>query len=370
MRKIFISWLTICGVLFGLWLSTAFPARAQSAQCGPNMAANTVCGRAGAGQAGPPQAIPFATLNAVLAAPQVANTVWAGPASGVSALPTWRALVGADLPVPSASTLGGIESLTCATHQWLNTISIAGVPACAQPAITDLASIGADSVVGNAGGSSAVPAALTQTQLTALVNPFSSSLSGAVPASGGGTINFMRADGSWAAPASSAMTLLNTLTASTSASLSDTTSLTSSYSSYEILFENLLPAANSVTLELEVHSGGSFQSSSYLGTFFGSTGGASSQGNSTANLQLSVSTVIANSGPGYSGYCKVYAPSGTSVPKQWVCEGTYLSTTTSTTATLHAAGYWNGGNGAVDGFEALFSTGNITSGVIKIYGIQ
>ncbi len=42
------------------------------------------------------------------------------------------------LPAPSSSTLGGVESLTCASHQWLNTISTAGVPACGQPGFSDL----------------------------------------------------------------------------------------------------------------------------------------------------------------------------------------------------------------------------------------
>lgn len=55
-------------------------------------------------------------------------------------------------------------------------------------------------VLGNVSGGVAAPAALTATQLTALVNAFTSSLSGAVPASGGGTANFLRADGSWASP--------------------------------------------------------------------------------------------------------------------------------------------------------------------------
>lgn len=42
---------------------------------------------------------------------------------------------------------------------------------------------------------------LTAVQLTAAINDFSSIASGAVPASGGGTANFLRADGSWAVPA-------------------------------------------------------------------------------------------------------------------------------------------------------------------------
>lgn len=45
------------------------------------------------------------------------------------------------------------------------------------------------------------PEDLTATQATALLNSFSSTLKGLAPASGGGTTNFLRADGSWAAPA-------------------------------------------------------------------------------------------------------------------------------------------------------------------------
>jgi hypothetical protein len=66
------------------------------------------------------------------------NNFYAGPSSGGQGFPTPRAIVGADLPNPSASTLGGIQSLTCAANQWLNSISVAGIPACAQPSFTNL----------------------------------------------------------------------------------------------------------------------------------------------------------------------------------------------------------------------------------------
>ena len=49
---------------------------------------------------------------------------------------------------------------------------------------------------------SAQPGALTAAQATAALNPFTSSLQGLVTASGGGTTNFARADGTWAAPPS------------------------------------------------------------------------------------------------------------------------------------------------------------------------
>ena len=44
------------------------------------------------------------------------------------------------------------------------------------------------------------PEDLTQAELTSLVNVFTSGLSGAAPASGGGTVNFLRADGSFEDP--------------------------------------------------------------------------------------------------------------------------------------------------------------------------
>lgn len=66
--------------------------------------------------------------------------------------------------------------------------------------ISFLLSIGSMTVLGNNTGSSAAPVALSQAQLTALINAFTSSLAGAVPASGGGTTNFLRADATWAAP--------------------------------------------------------------------------------------------------------------------------------------------------------------------------
>lgn len=49
-------------------------------------------------------------------------------------------------------------------------------------------------------GSAAVPVDITGTQATVLLDTFTSALKGLAPASGGGTTNFLRADGTWAAP--------------------------------------------------------------------------------------------------------------------------------------------------------------------------
>ena len=64
-----------------------------------------------------------------------------------------------------------------------------------------LANMPATTIKGNDTGASADPADLTGTQVTALLDVFASGAKGLTPASGGGTTNFLRADGTWAAPA-------------------------------------------------------------------------------------------------------------------------------------------------------------------------
>jgi len=49
------------------------------------------------------------------------------------------------LPNPTASTLGGVESLAPVTSKWVNTISTSGVPSATQPAFTDISGTAATS---------------------------------------------------------------------------------------------------------------------------------------------------------------------------------------------------------------------------------
>lgn len=63
-----------------------------------------------------------------------------------------------------------------------------------------LATMAAHTYKGNNTGATATPIDVTNTQLTADLNVFTSALKGLAPLSGGGTTNFLRADGTWAAP--------------------------------------------------------------------------------------------------------------------------------------------------------------------------
>ena len=113
------------------------------------------------------------TLTGTLAT-QVKNLVWAGPSTGANAAPTFRSLVGADLPNPAASTLGGIESLSAVTSKWINQISTSGVPSATQPNFNDLLGAvtlaqfptqGSSTVLGNNSGGTAIPSGLTTSQV-------------------------------------------------------------------------------------------------------------------------------------------------------------------------------------------------------------
>jgi len=111
-------------------------------------------------------------------ATQVKNLVWAGPTTGSDAQPTFRALVGADLPNPSASTLGGIRSLVAVSHQWINAISTLGVPSATQPGFSDLSGtvaisqiqpISNNTVIGNNTGATAPPILLSPSNVLDII---------------------------------------------------------------------------------------------------------------------------------------------------------------------------------------------------------
>jgi hypothetical protein len=75
--------------------------------------------------------------------------------------------------------------------------------------LAKMANLAQSTFIGRVTASTGVPEALTSAQATSILSVFTSGLNGVVPASGGGTANFLRADGSWASPAG-AGTVTNT----------------------------------------------------------------------------------------------------------------------------------------------------------------
>ena len=99
-------------------------------------------------------------------------------------------------PAVTANT----AKVTNATH----TGDVTGATALtiANDAVTNAkaANMATGTIKGRATAGTGDPEDLTGTQATALLDVFTSGAKGLVPASGGGTTNFLRADGTWAAP--------------------------------------------------------------------------------------------------------------------------------------------------------------------------
>jgi hypothetical protein len=88
---------------------------------------------------------------------QSAATFLAGPVSGGQAKPSFRLLVGTDLPFPGASSLGGVLSATGSTHNYVTGISGSGALQFGQPVCSDLANAGTACVANTGTAGATVP---------------------------------------------------------------------------------------------------------------------------------------------------------------------------------------------------------------------
>lgn len=169
---------------------------------------------------------------------------------------------------------------------------------------------------------------------------------------------------SWAAPAPSGLVYLGSVTPASNI-IADTTIMAaaaSSYRSFKLIFRNI----NSSTagfITLQVHSGGSFQTSSYAGQWGDSSGSSNTAAAVTNGIPIGAT---ASTQPGLAGEASVSNITDTGNPKMWWGSSCGLD---SSLNVIKFGGYWNGGNGAIDGFQ-LVAGGNITVGNVDIYGIQ
>jgi hypothetical protein len=123
--------------------------------------------------------------------------------------------------LPAANS-NPIQPLTsAASGSWVSYIDLSGIQhqvtasfanLSGSATLAQLPSIAQNTLLGSITVGTNAPAALTATQVTAMLNTFTSSLQGLVPSSGGGTANFLRADGTWAVPAGGSSAGVSSLT--------------------------------------------------------------------------------------------------------------------------------------------------------------
>lgn len=251
--------------------------------------------------------------------------------------------------------------------------------------LAKMANLATQKLIGRNTGSTGVPEAVTVQQV---LNWIASSARGDLIVRGasdwdrlakGAAGYVLTSDGTDAAWALPVRRKLSTQTASTSASLAFTSSIDSTYRKYVFEIDNLLPATDDVQLicEVSVDAGSNWKTSSYLSALLSvDTGGSAAGANATASIVLSHAAggsigVDNGTGYGWSGTAELITPSNATTRKTVnITAGTYLrGGGTALQAGITGGGFWNGGNDAITGIRFRFSSGNIASGSIVMYGV-
>ena len=176
------------------------------------------------------------------------------------------------------------------------------------------------------------------------------------------------------------MTLLQTQTASSSATIDFTSNIDSTYKAYVFKFIDIHPANNSVEIEFQGSTNGG---SSYGVTMTTTNFQAShNEDDSATNLAYITSGDLAQStsyqrlaravgndnDQNCAGTFTIYNPSSTTFVKHFISDFNENKGTDGSIRTF-TAGYFNTTN-AINALDFKASSGNIDSGVIKLYGIS
>jgi len=172
-----------------------------------------------------------------------------------------------------------------------------------------------------------------------------------------------------------ALVLLEQHTASTSATLNFTAWYSSTYDEYLVEMLNLIPVTNGVFLYMRVSTdtGSTYDSgTNYSWMDFRYVVGASATGGGTGQAQMEIdggggtNSISNNSAWGLCGSFRIFAPGNTSVGTQILGETKHLTGSTRQAAVINGA-YEQ--TTAVDAFQLYMSSGDISSGIVRVYGV-
>jgi hypothetical protein len=168
--------------------------------------------------------------------------------------------------------------------------------------------------------------------------------------------------------ASGSMVFLSSVTASASATVDIETTFDSTYDYYMIVCPQFMPATTSTTLEMLLKIAGTYRTADYYFQAILATG--TSQGSVGATrINASQSTALkTNSNSAHTVIAQVFAPTYTGR-----CLVTFESTSTQSgtnAVNLYSGAGTNDTEGALTGVRFRSSSGNITSGTWRLYGVK
>ena len=176
------------------------------------------------------------------------------------------------------------------------------------------------------------------------------------------------------------LVLIATQTASSSSTISFTSGIDSTYKEYIFKFIDIHPATDGASFQfnMSIDTGSNYnvtKTTTYFTAYNYESGGTPAV-SYASNVDLAQSTAFqnVNSGVGSDndqcavGTLHLFDPSNTTFVKHFLtCGNTYESSDLN--SNVFAAGYGNT-TSAVDAVQFKFSSGNIDSGTIKLYGVS
>ena len=171
-----------------------------------------------------------------------------------------------------------------------------------------------------------------------------------------------------------ALVLLEQHTASASSSLDFTAFISSTYDDYLFKFVNVLPATSTAILQMRVGTGGgpTYDSGTNYGTqlFRHSFNASAVSGADSGATSIALTTAWLSTGThAIGGSLELYDPQSTTFQKYVSGKFVYPDSGISNMAVSEMGGQWNNSGTAITAVRFLMSSGNITSGTIRVYGI-
>ena len=179
--------------------------------------------------------------------------------------------------------------------------------------------------------------------------------------------------------ATGAMTLISTQTASSSSTISFASSIDSTYKEYIFKYTDIHPATDGANFQVNFRDGSTAYDATKTTTVFLANHNEDDSGTVLeykASNDLAQSTSFQNLAESagadndqcVSGYLCLYNPSSTTFVKHFISE-TNNADSGNNSQVFYVSGY-NNTTAAIDGVQFKFSSGNIDSGTIKMYGIK
>jgi hypothetical protein len=181
------------------------------------------------------------------------------------------------------------------------------------------------------------------------------------------------------AVAGGGLNLISTQTASSSATLSFTSGIDSTYKKYVFKFINIHPATDEAHFTVGFRDGGTAydatKTTSYILSYHAEDDSETSLAYHAAGdlaqgtgFQRILHGVGNGNDESASGYLHLFDPSSTTFVKHFIAGGSSYNAG-SYEYTTYVAGY-NNVTAAIDGVQFKMSSGNIDSGVVKLYGVS